>query len=202
MQWTHVTSQSPILKGYEWSMGNIPSLYYEAMAETVAKFSNTPEYMKKYSYTDKQIDSIANQKQFLAAFNLRYKLISSLFEIELYKNPTKSAEEIKHNLYKKYLFVDKDFSKKPNLIMISYVSYPVYEQNYLFADVVSWQIHQYLKNKFGDKYFLNAKTGKFLVDKLWKEGEQTSWRERLKKATGKDLDIKGYLKAKLLLKHK
>ncbi len=188
--------KSPVLKGYEWCMGNIPSMYYEGMAETVAKFSDVPFYLKKYGYTKSQIDSIANEKKFLAAFYLRYKLVNSLFEIELYKDPTKSAAEIKHELFKKYLFVDMDFSKKPNLIMISYVSYPVYEQNYLFADIISWQIHQFLKKKFGKKYYLNKQAGEFLVDKLWQNGELIPWQNRIENATGKNPDIEGYLKAK------
>ncbi|WP_027585699.1 M3 family metallopeptidase [Prolixibacter bellariivorans] len=196
LQWTHVKMKSPVLKGYEWCMGNIPSMYYEGMAETVAKFSDVPFYLKKYGYTKSQIDSIANEKKFLAAFYLRYKLVNSLFEIELYKDPTKSAAEIKHELFKKYLFVDMDFSKKPNLIMISYVSYPVYEQNYLFADIISWQIHQFLKKKFGKKYYLNKQAGEFLVDKLWQNGELIPWQNRIENATGKNPDIEGYLKAK------
>jgi len=197
LQWTNVNIQYPVLKGYEWCMGNIPCFYYEAMAEVVAKFSSSSIYLKELGYTQHRIDSINHLINELKPLFLRYQLVNSLFEIALYKNPEKTPAIIKQELYEKYLLVEKDFSAKPNLLMLSYVSYPVYEQNYLIADMVSWQVHRYLKNKFGQKYFLNKQVGEFLANKLWQNGELTTYELRIKNATDQRLDIQDYVRSKL-----
>jgi hypothetical protein len=191
---TNIKTKSPILKGYEWSTGNSADTYSEAMAEVIGKFSQNSFWLKKNGHLESQIDSLNQLRKDLSPFLLRMNLIYSLFEIELYKNPKKDAAEIKNELYKKYLLIDKDFSKKPNLIMLQYVSYPVYEQNYLIADIISWQIHDYLSENFGKEYAFNKNVGKFLIENCWKDGELYDWRDRVKRSTGKDLDLEGYLK--------
>lgn len=198
LHWTNVRTESPILKGYEWCTGNLSDLYCEAMAETVAKFSQNNYWLKQNGYTEDQIDSLATQRQKVASVFLRSKIVHSLFEIELYKNPQKGAAEIKHELYKKYLLIDHDFSNRPNLIHLSYVSYPVYEQNYLIAEIISWQIHHLLAQKFGDGYAFNQVVGDFLRENFWKDGELMSWQDRLMDSTGSDLNVDGYLKSRLL----
>jgi hypothetical protein len=198
LHWTGVKIKHPILKGYEWCIGNNQSLYYEAMAETIAKFSQNRNCLEKCNYSSDMIDSLYVQEQKLAPFYLRFNLIQSLYEIELYKNPEKSAAQIKHDLYKKYLFVSKDFSKKPNLIRISYVSYPIYEQNYLIADILMWQIHNHLAQKFGKDYENNKMVVEYLKAQLWKDGELFNWQEKLKALTNKEFDIDGYLKHKMI----
>jgi len=164
------------------------------MAETIGKFSQNSYWLQKNGYSESQIDSLIQLRKEIAPIWLRLELIRSLYEIELYKNPKKSAIEIKNELYKKYLLINKDFSKNANLIMLSYVSYPVYEQNYLIADIISWQIHDYLANKFGKEYAFNKDVGEFLIKNCWKDGELLAWRNRLIKSTETDLDIEGYLK--------
>lgn len=191
---TNVTTKSPILKGYEWSTGNSADAYSEAMAEVIGQFSQNIIWLKKNGYSANEVDSLIQLRKELSPIWLRLQLIHSLFEIELYKNPDKNAADIKKGLYKKYLLVDKDFSKYPNLILLQYVSYPVYEQNYLIADIISWQIHDYLAEKFGKEYVFNKNVGKFLIENYWKDGELLPWRNRLEKSTGAELDIKGYLK--------
>ena len=195
LYWTSVTVNPPILKGYEWCIGAVAPLYHEAMAEAAAKFSQNIYWLKKNGFTEDEIENNFNLQKRIAPISLRLKLVNSLFEIELYKKPGKSAAEIKHDLYKKYFFVDKDFSLKPNLIMFQYVSYPVYEQNYLIADIISWQVHDYLQLIYGEKYVFNKEVGEFLKTKLWSSGELLNWEQRIINSTGRGLDVKGYLKS-------
>ncbi len=191
---TNVLIKYPVLKGYEWCTGNSEDLYSEAMAEVIAKFSQSKAWLKENGYDDNYIDSIRNARKELYPVLLRLKLVNSLFEIELYKHPEKKPSDIKNELYRKFFNVDKDFSKKPNLIQLSYVSYPVYEQNYLIADIISWQIHEYLEKEYGENYATNINVGNYLKEKLWKDGQLHNWQYKVEKATGKEPDIKGYLK--------
>ena len=194
LNWTNVSIDYPVLKGYEWCTGNLNDAYCESMAEVVAKFSQNRVWLEANGFDDSYVDSVQNNRKVITAVFLRLKLINTLFEIELYKNPDKSPAQIKRDLYSKYLWVDKDFSARSNLIRLSYVSYPVYEQNYLIADIISWQIHEYMEKEYGKNYALNPNTGNYLKEKLWKDGELYHWQSRVVRATGKELDLNGYLK--------
>jgi hypothetical protein len=195
LHWTHVDMKYPILKGYDYC-ANPTLLNGEAMAEIIGNFSRNHNWMLQNGYSQNQLDSITDLNRTIAPVWLRLKLIKSLFEIELYKNPHMKASEIKCNLYNKYLNIDFDFSRFNNLISLTYVSYPVYEQNYLIADIISWHIHEYLAENFGSDYINNIETGSFLKDKLWKDGEYSTWRDKLITATGNDINIRGYLTSK------
>jgi peptidyl-dipeptidase A len=194
LYWTNVKIKHPVLEGYEWCTGNSEDLYNESMAEVIAKFSQNKEWLKENGFDETSIDRIRNHRKEIYPVYLKLMLVNSLFEIELYKHPEKKPSTIKNELYRKFFNVDKDFSKKPNLIQLAYVSYPVYEQNYLIADIISWQVHEYMEKEYGENYAMNPEVGSYLVEKLWKDGEMYSWQSKVERATGKELDLKGYLK--------
>ena len=197
LHWTNVAVHSPMLKGYEWCTGNLSDLYCEAMAETIAQFSQNGLWLEKNGFDDRTIGNIKRQRNLIYPVYLRLRLVNTLFEIELYKHPEKDPAVIKKELYAKYLLTHKDFSNQSNLIMLSFVSYPIYEQNYLIADIIAWQIHEYLKNHYGEDYPFNPNVGEFLKRELWRNGELRDWKNRILTATGKELDVEGYLKEKL-----
>ena len=76
-----------------------------------------------------------------------------------------------------------------------YVSYPLYAQNYVIGEIVSWQIHNALQKEFGKSYYNNPATGQYLIDNLYSDGTFQNWQDRLEKVTGKKLDLDGYLTA-------
>lgn len=195
LQWTNVSTPYAVLKGYEWCAGNTPYLYYEGMAETVSGFCLTRDWLLKNGYTDSQVDSINLLENRLTPLILRFALYQSLFEIEMYKNPHKDPSELKMELYQRYLLTSFTAPRPANLLMLSYISYPVYEQNYLISRIISWQVHDYLRNSYGDNYTHNPEIGAFLATKLWAGGELIPWQQRIKESTGKELDIIGYLES-------
>ena len=81
---------------------------------------------------------------------------------------------------------------KSDLNNIIYVAYPLYLQSYLLADIIACQIHQTLKEKFGNEYVFNKDVGKYL-EVFYKHGEYYPWQERMIMGTGKELDIDAYL---------
>jgi len=194
LHWTHVKTPSPMLKGYDYC-ANPTLLNGEAMAETIGKFSRNPQWMIENIYSKRQVDSILYLSKKIAPVWLRLQLVKTLFEIELYKHPNRSAADIKNALYKKYLYLDFDFNKHNNLLSLTYISYPIYEQNYLIADIISWQIHDFLSEKLGKTYYKNPEVGVYMKQYLWKDGEIYTWQEKLVKATGRDIDISNYLKS-------
>jgi hypothetical protein len=195
LQWMFTTVESPILKGYEWSLGNACGAFAEGMAETMARFSQNPEWLKKYAGLSEEEHLDNKEKiQSLTLANLRFLMNMFMFEVEFYKNLDQNPEELAHGLQKRYLFVEEPSEMPMNLANMIYVSYPLYIQNYLIGDIISWQVHSALEEKFGKDYVFNKEVGPYLRETLWRDGELHSWQARLKTATGRELDIEGYLK--------
>lgn len=203
LQYFYTAVKYPILKGYEWCLGNESGAYTEGMAETIAKFIVTREWQKRYlqiSEEDLEISRKTINKY--VPFYLRFLLCSSLYEIELYRSPDQNKKELANRLYKKYLLLDKPFERARKTAKIAYVSYPLYTQNYLIADIIAWQIHETLVEKFGKHYPFNKDIAIFLRRNFYNDGFIYPWKTRLKIATGKKLDIKGYLKSMGLISEK
>lgn len=196
LQWMFTTVESPILKGYEWSLGNACGAFAEGMAETMAKFSLNSEWLKKYAELSEEeyFDNKAKIRSLAPAY-FRFLMNIFMFEVEFYKDLDQDPKELAHRLQKKYLLVDEPSKIPMSLASMIYVSYPLYVQNYLIGDIVSWQVHKALEEKFGKDYVFNEEVGPYLKETLWKDGELSNWQIRLKSATGKELDIEGYLKS-------
>lgn len=195
LQWIKTSINTPILEGYEWCLGNGNPSFYEGMAETLAKFCKQTPWYKKYSrFTNEEIEANTKQSTFVSAVTIRMNLAWFMSEIELYNNPAKDINEIVKDLYKKYFWVE-NVNMPTSLANTMYVDYPCYKQNYLLADIISWQVHGALRNKFGADYVFNKNVGQFLTDNLYKDGMLKNWQSILKDATGKELDVDGYLKS-------
>jgi hypothetical protein len=196
LQWIYTRVDSPILKGYEWIPGNICGAWAEGMGETMNRFTRNGEWLKRYTdLTEEDIAVRIDRRNLLAPVWLRYQLSSIMLEIEVYKDPYRPREEILESLEKKYLFLEGQIDQPIPLAVMIFVSYPVYSQNYLLADVISWQIHDVLEENFGPEYAFDPAVGEFLQKKLYEGGALHPWRERLVNATGREFDIEGYLRS-------
>lgn len=184
----------PILEGYEWIPGNANPSFAEGMAETSAYFTRNTVWQKKYT---KLSDEKIKEKQeivnkYASAF-IRYHLYNFMRETELYLYSEKTYDEIQIELAKKYLLIETEKIRTQSLKNIIYVSYPLYLQNYLIADIMACQIHETLKEKFGKDYAFNKNVGAYLTKNFYSTGEYFDWNDRLINGTGKPLDIKAYL---------
>lgn len=186
--------QQPILKEYEWSFGSGCGGYAEGMAETSAKFALTTKWAKQLSsLTVDEMESMINKANMYRPAYLRFWLNLFMFEIELYKNLDQDPDEVKRQIAQKYLLLDNPPEKVRSIVDMANISYPFYIQNYTIAEVLSWQVHQTLEEKFGKDYALNPEVGEFLKEYFYKNGELLLWQDRLKNATGSNLDLNGYL---------
>jgi len=185
---------SPILEGYEWVPGNATGAFAEGMAETSAWLTRNVEWQKKY--TNLSEEEIMNKKEIVQKYSpgfIRYHLYSFMRETELYLNPKKTYEKIQNELAKKYLLIETEEIRTQDLKNIIYVSYPLYIQSYLIADIVASQVHTALEEKFGKDYAFNKDVGNYLIKSFYNTGEYYSWNERMIMGTGKELDLDAYL---------
>jgi hypothetical protein len=116
-----------------------------------------------------------------------------MYEIEYYKDLDQDPIELKKKLMQEYRMLDKKPEETGPVVSIAYVSYPLYTQNYVIADIISWQVHTMLEEEFGESYYTNPETGQYLIDNFYMNGTLQNWQDRLKKVTGKKLDLDGYL---------
>lgn len=190
--------ESPMLKGYEWCLGAANGMaYFEGMAETIARFHSNPKWLEKHTeLSEKEIKNCDVQDKYINAVTLRFVIANFLVEFELYKDLDKNPEDVKRAVYKKIFKRDFEGLRPLNIAQVFYVAYPCYLQNYLIADIISWQIHKTLEEKFGAEYPFKTETGDFLKKYLYADGVTRNWQKRLKDATGKELDVKGFLKYK------
>jgi len=196
LQWMFCKIGSPILEGYEWCWGSECPAWAEGMAETAARFSENNIWQKKYAeLTDEKIKNKRNLLNNYAPVYFRYLIATNLFEVELYKNLDDGPDEVAKRLSEKFLFMNAEVNLFGNLANMIYVSYPVYLQSYVIGDIISWQIHSTLEKEFGKEYAFNKNVGPFLIKNLYEKGELYPWQTKLEMATGKKLDVKGYLKS-------
>ncbi len=198
LQAMFTTIGSPVLKGYEWLLGGLSPTYGEGMADVMRRFVSNPEWMmtcKKISADSIKQWRIEAEKYF--PVYMRSFLAQFMVEMELYKNPAQNMEELENRMYQKYLLIEKPFKRMGPLTDNMIISYPVYMHNYLFSEIIAWQVHDALRKKFGKDYPFRTETGAFLKTKLYRDGEYYNWREKLKNATGRTLDVEGFLKAKM-----
>lgn len=195
LQWMFTEARSPVLKGYEWCAGNDCGAFSEGMAETCARFVRNPRWLKRYAkLTDEDIAARGTDSLNYAYVFLRFQLMNIMSEIEYYRNLDSDLKTVRRKVASKYLLIDQENPRPLILANVLYVSYPVYIQSYLLADLISWQIHCTLEEKFGSGYVFNKDVGPYLINTLYKNGEFYPWQTKLKIATGKELDVQGYLK--------
>ena len=193
LQAMHTTIESPILKGYEWSFGSGNGGFAEGMAEVSARFARNVDIAKQFSdLSDEELaEKIAAMNKHRAAY-FRYWLAIFMFEIEYYKDLDQDPDELRRSVIQKYRLLDSVNEETAPLLDMVFVSYPLYLQNYVIAEIISWQVHHTLLDKFGESYINDPATGQFLIDSFYKDGATMSWKTCLKNATGKELDLDGY----------
>jgi len=184
----------PILEGYEWIPGNANPSFSEGMAETLAGFTRNMEWQKEYTNLSEEqiIEKHETVNKYAPAF-IRYHLLNFMRETELYIHPEKSYDDIQKELASKYMMVETEEIRTQDLSNIIYVTYPLYLQNYLIADIVAKQVHQTLEEKFGKGYAFNKEVGQYLAKHFYSAGEYFDWNDRLINGTSKPLDIDAYL---------
>ncbi|MBC8436054.1 MAG: hypothetical protein H8D88_00670 [Bacteroidetes bacterium] len=185
---------SPVLKGYEWIAGGSSPIMAEGLAEWAAGILQNPEWMKKYTdLTEEEIaEKIKTCKKY-APVNIRFWLYNVWLELETFNNPELDVDSLRSKLLKRYLLVDIPSSRQQRMANSMYVSYPIYNHNYLFAEIIQWQIHNELERRLGSDYLFNPETAALMQEYFYKDGEYYPWQEKLSRFTGKELDIEGYM---------
>ncbi|MBC8315819.1 MAG: hypothetical protein ISR57_07265 [Bacteroidales bacterium] len=190
----YVRIPSPVLKGYEWIAGGTSPIMAEGLAEWAAGILQNPEWMKANTdLTEEEIAGKIKTCKKYAPVNIRFWLYNVWLELETFNNPELDVDSLRSTLLKRYLFVDTPSSRQHKIANSMYVSYPIYNHNYLFAEIIQWQIHNELESRLGSNYLFNPETASLMQEYFYKDGEYYHWQEKLSRFTKKGLDIEGYM---------
>jgi oligoendopeptidase F len=194
--WSFVDVKEPLFKGYEVP-GGCTILWAEAMANCLNLLSGNDEWLKKVRlYKDEYVQARKVEMRKLGSYRHRWRLLDIDFELSAYENIDKDLDELYRRLYRKYFLVD--YPKSEPVIWASDIMLatdPVYNPNYLICHIITWQIHQTLEKKFGRDFAFDKRVVPWMIENLYQMGESIPWEERLVRATGRSLDVEGYLRS-------
>lgn len=195
IQAVHITWPEPIFHNYEWCLGAYSPAFDEGLAEIIAGFARADEWQKKFNRKSEEMLAVEKGNQDVTApYFIRSEIADFLFEIDLYKNLEKDPGDVRRALQKKWLLIEPESDSRQNWATSVFpVAYPIYGQNYFLASIVNWQVHDYLKGKFGEDYVFNTDVGAWIKQNLCAMGHGIHWMHLIEKATGRPLDIEGWL---------
>lgn len=165
----------------------------EAFAMMMAKvpyqenfFAETLDMPKELS-KDLENQSLKDSVKFI-----RRSLKYINFEREMYKNPEQNLPKLWAKLEEKYENIpmpeklNNKWATTPH-----YLSYPVYYQSYLRAEVMAAQIYDGAVKKLGP-LTQNEHTADFFKTKMFRHGSSLTDNQIIKNISGKDLSVEAY----------
>lgn len=192
----HIAVTYPVLKGYEWIPGAQCGAYEEGVADMHGEFTDDSLWLATFTKArPKEIERYIKGRGLPALYRLRNLLKSFFLEYEMYRDPQRDMAAVEREMFKKYLLVDVD-AAEPHQFAASiwYTSYPCYYQNYILAAMTATQLQEALSNKFGPEKISNPKVATWMGEHLYAGGESEEWTERIRNATGKNLETGAYLR--------
>ncbi len=189
-------AEYPILKGYEWIPGAQCAAYEEGVADMHGEFTDDSLWLSASAgVKPRQIERYMKNRPLPALVRLRRLMKDFFIEYRMYQNPDQDIAAAERELFKKCLLVELDSTERPQYAAsIWYVSYPCYYQNYVLAGMIATQLQEALSNKFGEKKSQDPRVAAWMISHLYAPGETEEWTERIRDATGKNLETGPYLR--------
>ncbi len=197
LQAVYTRVKPPILKGYEWLLGNTSPGYSEGLADIIADYTQDPLWLTTYTQVPDSLISVYQRAKIQSKiYGLRSLLATITFELEAYGNLGADLDSLHKAFIRQFLFLeiseDEPASWAANTLL---TTYPVYFQNYLLSSLISAQVHETMVAKFGEGVVDSVGVGQWLVKNLYEAGETEEWTRRIEKATGRPLGSSAYLRS-------
>jgi peptidyl-dipeptidase A len=171
----------------------------EAIAMFMGRLTRDPEWLEGNVGTELSDDERLDLKRQLRTAMLvamRWMLVMSYFERELYRDPDRpDLEDLWWGLVEEIQLVrrpdDRDASDWATKIHLSLA--PVYYHNYLLGELIASQLGARIRpsgDKMGD-----AAVGDFLRDRVFSAGSVLPWNELIERATGAPLSPRDFIRA-------
>lgn len=194
MQATRTTVPEAIFKGYEWVPGISSPGFDEGMAETFALLFEEPEVLQRFSGLDAEACArlIAITRR-ARLYSLRYTLAAVAFERAALADPAQDLDALQRAVQTRYTLVDHPDDTPPTWANTPFLAtYPIYQQSYVLAALVSSQVHGSLRARFGASWY-SPEGSRYVARTLFAQGELVPWERRVEGSTGRPLDARALL---------
>lgn len=172
----------------------------ESLAEVFGYVPRHTGWLQEMGFSEAEASDV--QKRLVAPWfhYLRERTAYALAEYEIYENPSADPDAILARVESEVLGVAHDTTPRW-AANAWYISYPIYWQNYVLADMLASQVHHKLSEQLGS---LHGHPAAFIEvqNQYMVPGNTIDWQARLFKHTGSKLkadalveDLKIYLKA-------
>ncbi len=186
---------SAILKGYEWAPGASTPCWSEGMGQAMGEWTNDPQWLR--GIAGLPADEVKRNLPLMRrarAYRLRALLVDVMTELKLYENPAGDVSGFERRMRKEILGVDTPAASQSWWAASAFLlDYPIYQHNYIIADMIGWQVHAALLAQLGDKAYANADIAPWLQAQFFGPSESLEWQTKMQRATGKPLDVDGFV---------
>jgi oligoendopeptidase F len=173
---------------------NYPPPMDEGLGQTMTLMLFRPEIATAiYGLSGDEAQSLAERRRLESNYSLRALMVQSEFELEAYDNPQQDLTALYDRVCSKYLGVDCHQSNTWGYDPF-YAAIPLYQQNYVLAEMFAYQVHHTLDQKFGRNW--GQESGSYLHDKFLIRGGTLTLDQIMREGTGEGLTA-NYLVAAL-----
>jgi oligoendopeptidase F len=173
---------------------NYPPPMDEGLGQTMTLMLFRPEISTTvYGLSSDETRALIERRRLESNYSLRALMVQSEFELEAYDNPEQDFAALYDRICSKYLDVDCHQSNTWGYDPF-YAAIPIYQQNYVLAEMFAYQVHHTVDQRFGRNWGQEA--GSYLHDKFLIRGGSLTLDQIMRQGTGEGLSAK-YLVAAL-----
>ena len=166
-------------------------IFGEGLAEVFGYVASAPEWLATRNLPA-EVEAPAKKALLGPMFHyLRQRSAYCLFEYAMYANPDADLDQLMAEWDSRVLGCSHDATSRW-AANAWFISYPVYWQNYVLADVVASQIHHHLNRTYGP-LAANKAAFDFVISYYIAPGAVTSWLHKIEEATGEPLNAKALI---------
>ena len=180
----------------------------DAIATLFSRFSSHPLWLKDVvEISDEEYQNISesscNNLRLEKFVFSRFAQVMYNFEKRMYENPDQALNKLWWDLVQKYQLLKRPARRNsPDWVTKSHIVFqPCSYHNYLLGEVFASQLHYYIVENVvksddyrNQCYTNNNKIGEYLIENIFKPGNQYYWNDLIEKATGEKLSAQYFSK--------
>src|SRR5215469_6358582 len=172
---------------------NYPPPMDEGLGQTMSLMLFRPEISTSvYELSMGEARALRERRRLESNYDMRALMVQSEFELEAYDNPDQNFDALYDRICSKYLDVDCHRSSTWGYDPF-YAAIPIYQQNYVLAEMFAYQVHHTLDHKFGRNWGQQA--GTYLHDKFLIRGGTLTLDQIMQEGTSEGLTAEYLIEA-------
>jgi len=189
-------SDFPVMKSYEMILGATNPAFHLGTAQMHGDFVDDSLWITTFTKVkDKDIKQHISRRNILDLFRLRGVLKDFFTEYAVFKNPKQNLDSLNSSLFNKILLDTTDtLTIIPFTASLKFIQDACSFHTTILSIMISAQLHEALTSKFGGDKISSPAVSKWMIENLYAPGESIEWYERIRNATGKNVEPGPYLR--------